>query len=229
MNQEDIYSKVQSILDRANHPNTPREEAETALAMAQKLILKYSLDESAFAESSGDPLSIVKEMIVIKGKYNLDRLCVASTIARANSCACFRSSHYGEGGKKVLVLYIFGTEADIFSTKTMWASADAMIARLLPKQGDRRLKGSWIRGFRSGVESVLHKAKAEIIEEQGAGAGLVLADKAKRADSEMRSGIKLKTMYRRTNDSSSGWNAGRSAGASFNGTGIGGRQRALNA
>jgi hypothetical protein len=110
----------------------------------------------------------------------------------------------------------------------MWASADAMIARLLPK-GDRLYRGSWIRGFRDGVENALAKAKREIVEEQGAGAGLVLADKAKRADQEMRAGVTLRTTYRRTSLNSSGYGAGRSAGSSFNATGIGGRQRAIGA
>lgn len=241
MNQSDpIYSKVQAILDRANHPNTPHEEAEVALAMAQKLILKHGLDEQAFAESSGDPLAIECERIEIRGAYAFDRLMVASTIARANSCAVYRSATYdrvevrrrsgytGTEAKKVIVLVMYGTEADLFAARTMWATADAMIARLLP-QGDRRFRGSWIRGFDAGVSSALRKAKSEIIQEQGVGAGLVLADKAKRADTEMRSKIRLRTTYRRTGADSGAYGQGRSAGSSFNASSIGGRQRALGA
>lgn len=240
MNQSDpIYSKVQAILDRANHPNTPREEAEVALAMAQKLILKHGLDEQAFAESSGDPLAIECERIEIRGAYAFDRLMVASTIARACSCAIYRSAVYesvsvrrrsgyeGFDHKKIIVLVMYGTKADLFAARTMWATADAMIARLLP-QGDRRFKGSWIRGFDAGVASALRKAKSEIIQEQGVGAGLVLADKVKRADAEMRSHVTLRTTYRRTGADSGAYSQGRSAGSSFNASSIGGRQRALN-
>jgi len=241
MNQSDpIHSKVQAILDRANHPNTPHEEAEVALAMAQKLILKHGLDEQAFAESSGDPLSIECERLEIRGAYALDRLMVASTIARANSCAVYRSAtyervevrrrngHTSTDIKKVIVLVMYGTEADLFAARTMWATADAMIARLLPR-GDRRFKGSWIRGFDAGVNSALRKAKSEIIQEQGVGVGLVLADKAKRADNEMRSKTRLHTTYRRTGSNSGAYGQGRNAGSSFNASSIAGRQQALNA
>jgi hypothetical protein len=103
-----------------------------------------------------------------------------------------------------------------------------MVARLLPK-GDRLYRGSWLRGFANGVDQALSKAKREIVEEQGSGASLVLADKAKRADNEMRAGNNLRTTYRRTSHNSSGYGAGRSAGSSFNATGIGGRQRAIGA
>lgn len=224
-NTDSIHAKVQAILDRANHPNTPLHEAEVALAMAQKLILKHGLDEQAFAESSGDPLEITCERIVVAGQYQLDRLIVASEIARANSCATYRTVTYS-GEKKSLVLVLYGTESDLFATRTMWASADATIARLLPR-GDRRFRGSWIRGFRAGVEHALRKAKSEVIQEQGVGAGLVLADKAKRADGEMRATIRLRSSYRRVGADSGAFSAGRSAGSAFNATGIGGRQGAL--
>ena len=42
---DSIRDKVRSILERANHPNTPQAEAETALSLAYRLMKKYDLDE----------------------------------------------------------------------------------------------------------------------------------------------------------------------------------------
>ena len=38
---ENMQAKVRAILERANHPNTPLAEAETALALAFRLMQKF--------------------------------------------------------------------------------------------------------------------------------------------------------------------------------------------
>ena len=50
--RESLHAKVRAILDKANHPNTPQAEAETALAFAFRLMQKYDLDESAIDGNS---------------------------------------------------------------------------------------------------------------------------------------------------------------------------------
>ena len=40
--RETMQAKVRAILERANHPNTPQAEAETALALAFRLMQKES-------------------------------------------------------------------------------------------------------------------------------------------------------------------------------------------
>jgi hypothetical protein len=42
--------RIQSLLSLAQHPNTPQAEAETALAMASKLMQKHGLSETDIAE-----------------------------------------------------------------------------------------------------------------------------------------------------------------------------------
>ena len=211
-----IYDKVKAILDRANHPNTPKAEADTALALAQKLILKHGLDESALAEKNGEVEDIVNDVIEFRGKWTLRRLCVASVIAKANSVATYRTEvKYGDKCRK---LHLYGTKADIFATKTLVASAELLASRTFPK-GDRRFANSWWHGFQYGVSTVLRRAKDDVIVESGADGSrvsIVLADKFKRADSEMRANIKLRTVYSRSaTTSSSGYHAGTSAGRSF--------------
>lgn len=219
MNTEAIYDKVQAILDRANHPNTPQAEAETALAMAQRLMMKHGLEESAFAKAQDRDENIVTEIIEVGGKWQLRRLSLASAIAKANSVACYRSVAW-RGGEKILTLVVYGTAGDIFAVKTLFASADLLASRVIPK-GDRSFRNAWWLGFASGVREVLTKSKNEVIAEQGAGTGLVLADKFKRADTEMRSKVKLRSAGYSRYSSGSGYSAGRSAGRAFSTGGIG--------
>jgi uncharacterized membrane protein YgcG len=219
MNTEAIYAKVQAILDRANHPNTPQAEAETALAMAQRLMMKHGLEESAFAKAQDRDENIVTEVIEVGGKWQLRRLSLASVIAKANSVACYRSTRWRDG-KSLLTLVVYGTAGDIFAVKTLFASADLLASRVIPK-GDRSFRNAWWLGFSAGVSEVLRKSKNEVIAEQGVGTGLVLADKFKRADSEMRAKVKLKSAGYSRYSSGSGYSAGQSAGRAFSTGGIG--------
>jgi len=216
---EAIYDKVQAILDRANHPNTPQAEAETALAMAQKLMMKHGLEESAFAKAQDRNENIVTNIIEVGGKWQLRRLALAGAIAKANSVACYRSTSWKDG-KKVLSLVVYGTAGDIFAVRTLFASADLLASRVIPK-GDRSFRSAWWLGFSAGVRAVLTKSKNEVIAEQGVGTGLVLADKFKRADTEMRAKVSLKSAGYSRYSSGSGYSAGRSAGLSFSSGGIG--------
>ena len=227
MNTTDsIVEKVQAILARANHPNTPPAEAETALALAQRLITKHNLDESALspcAEAEG----IVRDRLDIKGPWAVRRLSVAYAVAQANGVACYRSDLYDEADrwKKVgKTLHLFGTKADIFATKTIWSAVEALAVRTIPK-GDRSYRTSWWLGFGSGIRSALAKANRQVVADIVAegGSSLVLVDRLKRAENEMRARVAgLRTTkgssYAR---SSAGFNAGRSAGESFSSGGIG--------
>ena len=44
--RDSLHAKVRAILEKANHPTTPQAEAETALALAFRLMQKYDLDEN---------------------------------------------------------------------------------------------------------------------------------------------------------------------------------------
>lgn len=231
--EQSIIEKVRSILDRANHPNTPPAEAETALALAQKLITKYNLDESALAQARGVEEGIVRDSIVVKGKYALRRLAVVGCIAQANSCAVYRSVHheklsngFREDGtekfywqKDGYELHIFGTQADIFATKVLWASAEALALRTLPK-GDKSFRHSWWIGFGDGIYSALKKATTEAVVESGSSA-LVLVDRKKRAEAELQGTVRLRQVKSTGVTRGNAYSAGRSTGASFSTSGVG--------
>lgn len=235
-NIEDIKERIRACLDLANHPGTPEAEAELALAMAQRLMTKYALDEAAIGDRVEQDV-ITRDFITFEGPYALRRLEVAAAIAGANSCACFRRTTRGTWTRRPdgtyvrpksgYELHVFGTAADIFSTKTLWSAVEMFALRTMPK-GDKSFRHSWWLGFEVGITRSLHKAVKEAVEEQG-GSSLVLVEKRDRAKEEMRASVKLKS-----SGSSAGarradaFSTGVSSGASFS-AGAGLRSGAIGA
>lgn len=229
-----ITDKVRHLLDRANHPNTPQPEAESALALAQKLISKYNIDEASLREHNDAPEDIVKDEIVITGKYALDRLRVASAVARANQCYAYRTTNYKKVERKVLdevyvhhdkdgfKLIIHGTQRDIFATQVLWSAVEILGARSLPK-GDRATRSSWWKGFAVGIRRALDKAQREAVKEAQASGQLVHLDSYERAEREVKANVVgLRTTYSKSASRSGAFYSGRNTGASFSHGGIGG-------
>lgn len=227
-----IIEKVRAILELANHPNTPQHEAETAFTHAQKLITKYNLDESALLDAQNIEEGIEKAVINIVGKYALRRLSVCAVVAHANSCSTYRTNLYDDKwsenrhGRLVRAqqgykLVIYGTAKDIFATQVLWQAVEALGLRTIPK-GDRAFRNSWWHGFASGIAKSLDNATKQIIQETGdAGVALVLRDRFKRADEEMRANVRLRSTRASSFSRSDAYSAGRSAGESFSTNGVG--------
>jgi hypothetical protein len=84
----------------------------------------------------------------------------------------------------------------------------------LPR-GDRSWRTSWWQGFQRGITEALAGAKKEFLTETP-GSGLVLADRMKRAESELRAkGPRLTGGYSYSDTSSGAYSSGHSAGRGF--------------
>lgn len=212
----DQRDKINALLAVAQHPTTPQAEAETALALASKLMLKNGYSSSDLAETRAVyDTSVLVERIPVRGIYRVRRQNLLYTIALIHSCAAYRDFDQDDA----CIIVVYGRPSDIFATKTIFTAAEAMAARLLPR-GDRSSRTSWWKGFQMGLHEVLQGARSEFITETQ-GAGLVLADRMTRATNELRatSGpLRGGTSYADT--SSHSYKDGRSAGRSF---GVSGR------
>ncbi|CAB4368242.1 MAG: DUF2786 domain-containing protein [Actinobacteria bacterium] len=211
----DQRDRINAMLNLAQHPNTPLAEAESALAMASKLMQKHGLSQSDVSSTHSDnDTTIVVERIHVGGLYRVRRQNILYTIALLHSCAGYRAED--EGDKCVIVLY--GRAADIFATRTLFAAADAMGARLLPR-GDRSWRVAWWKGFQLGIEESLSVARKDFVAETP-GSGLVLADRMKRAQHELRvNGPPLRGGYSYSDTSSGAYLTGKQAGSGFGGAG----------
>ncbi len=206
--------RIEAMLALANHPGTPQHEAETALALASKLMQRNGWSESDIGPRDDSDNSIVVEEFVVPAPYASQRRNLFYSIATVHSCVGYATTD--DDGQPMLVVY--GRRDDIFAARTLFAAADLMGCRLLPR-GDRSWRVSWWKGFRRGIEDVLGSARKEYVNETP-GAGLVLADRTKRAERELRAfGPPLTRSYTYYDSSASSYGAGVSAGRSFGASG----------
>lgn len=208
-----LRDRVNALLTLAQHPNTPQHEAETALALASKLMQKHGLSETDLAEARAghEDIAVVVKHERIQGKYRVRRTQILQVIAHLHSCANYRD--LDDGDECVVVLY--GRESDIFAARTLFAAVDALAARVMPK-GDRAWRVAWLKGFQKGIEEALTTSRKEFIAETP-GSQLVLADRFARADHEMRTnGPPLSGGYTYVDTRSGAYTSGRAAGSSFN-------------
>jgi len=83
-NRDNLHAKVRAILEKANHPNTPQAEAETALALAFRLMQKYDIDESSVSKRTFDNETVKTKTFTITGQYRVRVL--KTTSSRLKRC-----------------------------------------------------------------------------------------------------------------------------------------------
>ncbi|MEY3642056.1 MAG: hypothetical protein RLZZ199_1861, partial [Actinomycetota bacterium] len=145
-----MIEKVRAILERANHPNTPQAEAETALALAYRLMQKHGLEESEVTrgrEGRDADARITAITVVIRGPYRVRRGTLFHILATSLSCADYRDME--AGSRDAVVMVAFGTADDLFALETLFTAADLLALRSMPP-GDRRWRTSWWHGFCAG-------------------------------------------------------------------------------
>ena len=207
----DQRDRIKALLALANHPNTPQHEAESALAMASRLMQRHGLNEEDVSHTfEDDHGQVVTQEIEIFGPYRVQRADIFWDIARIHSCPSYRESGYGSA----CVLSVWGRQQDIDAARTIFAAVDMLATRSLPK-GERSWRISWFKGFRDGINESLSTAKREFAQEVP-GAGLVLADRFTRANREMRSKVRgITAGYSYFQSSADARESGRNAGRSF--------------
>ncbi len=181
---DSIRDKVRSILERANHPNTPQAEAETALSLAYRLMQKYDLDEYEVAKSANQHATsdeIKIKTFEITGPYRVRRGTLLYTIAKAVSCHSYRETNVINHQTVIMVAY--GTEKDLFTLETLFNAAELLALRTIPR-GDRCFRTSWWLGFCSGIARKL-ETEYRVIVKESPGVGLVLVERAERARAKM--------------------------------------------
>lgn len=229
--REDVWRRVRALLERANHPGTPQAEAESALALAYRLMVKYELDERELTETADGATGSSSDKVVSRtyettGPYRVRRNALRFAIADALSCACFRD--FTAGDVDTVVGVVYGTEADLDALEVIYGAAEMLALRTIP-WGDRSFRTSWFHGFTDGVWSKLMRERKKMVRSNKA-AAIVLRDRLERAVCVME---EQEPGLRRARDASATWadayEDGRQAGSRLT-TGrrdVGGRMGAL--
>ena len=216
----EMRAKVAAILAVARHPNTPQSEAETALALAWKLMQKYGIDEAASStrhtisgKANFGSREIVSEEMLLLGPYRVRRGELLYRIAGANCCAGYRDS-----GESDAIRYIFfGTGFDISNTQAIFAAAEMLAARVMP-HGDRSWRTAWWHGYTRGIIEKLHAANREFVREyKRENAAVVLVERGEHAENEMKARINFRLRSTRSylGGSIGAFTDGRRAAGSF--------------
>ena len=182
--RDSLHAKVRAILEKANHPTTPQAEAETALALAFRLMQKYDLDEDAVSGRQARDVSsheVTSKVFVIKGPYRVRRGTLLWTIAKTLSCQSYRDMMESNPTEVIMVAY--GTANDLFSLETLFQAAEMLALRTMPA-GDRRFRTSWWIGYCEGISRKLEQENRVIVKE-APGVGLVLVERSERARAHM--------------------------------------------
>ncbi len=130
---------IQQLLNRADHPGTPAAEAATARAMAEKLMVKYRIEESTLIESGDlkvDVISVQRYKVFVSPHdsefYEVYRALASYAFYHVGcqSVARFDTLN-GEFG---YVFEVFGYEADIRYGEMLFNNARLLFAdRMEPK------------------------------------------------------------------------------------------------
>lgn len=188
MLNDDAERKIRALLERANHPGTPPQEAEVALAMAYRLMIKYEIDIRALQAATGpsgaageQPTAVERRRYVTTGPYRVRRYFLRYDIADALSCSMFRATR--EEDTDTVACYAFGTANDLDAAETLYAAAELLALRTIP-WGDRGYRTAWWQGFTQGLANKLRRERRKV-ERTEPGAALVLTEREARADEAM--------------------------------------------
>jgi len=209
---DNISDKVRSILERANHPNTPQAEAETALALAYRLIQKYNLDEREISNKDSPSDEVLVRSFEITGPYRVRRGSLLYTIANTVGCDSYREMETDDYQTVVIVAY--GTSRNLFTLETLFNAAELLALRTMP-YGDRCYRTSWWLGFCSGIARKLEREYRVIVKESP-GAGLVMVEQTERARAKMHSDVpNLRFRAASFVNDEDAYGSGRRAGSQF--------------
>jgi Protein of unknown function (DUF2786) len=231
--QADYVRKIQALLATAESlaDQGSDEAAGAYVAKAHALQQKYSIDQAMLADAgaAGEPRAIIDRTWAMPGAYGRRKVNLAHVVAVHTGCAGY-FSRGDDGGYRFSV---FGFTADVEWAEALFFSlchqAEAALhhAEKGPDEHGRSFTTAFLEGFTHEVRRRLREAAREAEaaaarEHDGAVArngrssrtvALVLADKAKRVDAELKARVgRLSTSHLSGSQSHSGFQQGRAAG-----------------
>ncbi|PRB58978.1 MULTISPECIES: DUF2786 domain-containing protein [unclassified Microbacterium] len=180
----------------AKAESTTPEEAEALTEHAERLIVKYGIDQARIDERRGrlgqTQEQIVQERMLFSGVYARDLQEIGSGVAQALGTVRPLGMEVPVGAGLLLV----GYASDVTQVRTLTASLEvqAMVAMRKwwsvqreiyhrhTESEKRRARSGFLRGFARGVMSRIQDSRRTIVENAGTGTALVLTSRRDRVD-----------------------------------------------
>lgn len=180
----------------AKAESTTPEEAEALTEHAERLMVKYGIEQARLderrARAGESREEIIQDHMLFTGSYARDIRELGAGIALALSTV--RPMYADARGGAVL--YLVGFASDVRQAKILLASLEvqAMVAmrtwwkhkrelyRWHSESERRRARSGFVRGFGIGASERIKESRQAIIEEAGSGTELVLASRRDEVD-----------------------------------------------
>lgn len=135
---DDMMRKVESLLARADHPNTPEAEADSARAMAERIMVKYKIEQEdllARGELSIDGLHVLfKEVAAYPMGSRYTEVYRSLMGYAVHHAGCYGVWQGVDWATQNYMITIVGYEADIRYAEALYMSARLVFAdRMEPK------------------------------------------------------------------------------------------------
>ena len=225
--QADYVRKIQGSLATAESlADQGNEEAAGAyVAKAHALQQKYSIDQAMLAEGEA-PRAIIDRTWVMPGAYGRRKVNLAHVVTVHTGCA----GYFARADDGTYRFHVFGFTADVEWAETLFFSlchqAEAALGFAVrgPYEHGRSFTTAFLEGFTQEVARRLRdaarEARAAAAKEHeasrarnGRSVALVLADKAKRVEAELKANVgRLSTSRLSGSQSYSGYEQGKAAG-----------------
>jgi hypothetical protein len=224
--QADYVRKIQGLLATAESLADQGNEgaAGAYVAKAHALQQKYSIDQAMLAEGEA-PRAIIDRTWVMPGAYGRRKVNLAHVVAVHTGCA----GYFARAEDGSYRFNVFGFTADVEWAETLFCSlchqAEAALRFAVrgPYEHGRSFTTAFLEGFTQEVARRLREAarearaaaarEHEAARANGRSVALVLADKAKRVEAELKAKVgRLSTSRLSGSQSYSGFEQGRAAG-----------------
>lgn len=248
MSEQDWEAKIEKLLRKAEG-TTSDHEAEAFTEMAERLMVKYGIDQAMIAArraAAGGKLEekVIEERIFFGGVYAAGLVMMAHYVCTSlGNLRTLKSRGFKES-KKGEYLYVIGFESDVkqavvlihslelqaFSATNRWVSAqDFTYHTASDKYNERR---SFIVAFGRGAGDRIVRTRTEAVKEAEAsspGTELALVNRSQLVQDAYREMYPNTSKGRGFKTTHNGSTAGRAAGQNANtgGTAVGGSRRGL--
>ncbi|WP_242890777.1 DUF2786 domain-containing protein [Actinomadura litoris] len=191
----DYVSKIQALLAKAEHPNTPRPEAEAAAAMAAKLMKEKGIEEAQIRDSQGrDPEEITLMIMDLPTEHGTVMVEAIYPMVRAMGAESLYNPSVSE-------YTVVGTQSLLDSIKILITTVQLQMVGAANAAGDkheaklRKAHADWtedqildatdqwvwdyIRGYGKGLSDKISERVGEL-KDEAPGNALVLQSEADR-------------------------------------------------